>query len=256
MFSILTLSHCSRSGSKVHGLAILLVLGLASLTYAGPIQARGEKEHASEAVDTADMVPSGAGSGNTPATGHIVHHTSAQEASPSADAPETANHVIVYYTNGDSGEAGHYTLGQLGPYWPITMIKNPIARPLNIVFDTSGTPCPELTWLLIAMLETQRVDIAIERDESNVMKEATYNNRGNIEFELKLEGLTVAKGVFRMSTSVLRLAAWHMSGQTRSERGRNPEVLLLHYDADHVSLRIEKYERNMLGEKISGIGHH
>ncbi|KAJ3743287.1 hypothetical protein EV360DRAFT_90270 [Lentinula raphanica] len=42
MFSILSLSHHPRSGSRVHGLAILLVLGLVSLACAGPIQARSE----------------------------------------------------------------------------------------------------------------------------------------------------------------------------------------------------------------------
>ncbi|KAJ3775100.1 hypothetical protein FB446DRAFT_429194 [Lentinula raphanica] len=44
MFSILSLSHHPRSGSRVHGLVILLVLGLVSLACAGPIQARSERD--------------------------------------------------------------------------------------------------------------------------------------------------------------------------------------------------------------------
>ncbi|KAJ3821568.1 hypothetical protein F5880DRAFT_1580994 [Lentinula raphanica] len=232
MFSILSFSHRSRSGFKAHGLAILLVLGLVSLACAGPIQARGETDHAIEAeAPTVALQPSGAAS------------RSANE--ESAHQP---GHV-VHYSDIQTGSNAHYTVGQNGPFWPLTMISNPVG-PLNIVFSSDGTPCPEMTWLIIAMLETQGVDIAIVRDEPDVMGGAMYDNKGQINFHLLKEGKLVAKATFLMHISLLRLSVWHAR---RHRLTRNPKILQLEYHPEHQSVKIRTYIREVLEEKIADV---
>ncbi|KAJ3775103.1 hypothetical protein FB446DRAFT_429230 [Lentinula raphanica] len=157
MSSILSFSRRSRSGSKAHGLAILLVLGLVSLACAGPIQARGETD---------------------------------QVASASADA-----HGAVHVTTGQVGttlrlepsQTGHseqYSIGQYEPYWPKDAVLNTVGT-FNMKYKSlrDGTPCPDKTWFIVAMLESE--GIVIERDIPDIMGEAMADKQGRIEFSLR-----------------------------------------------------------------------
>ncbi|KAJ3832539.1 hypothetical protein F5878DRAFT_703383 [Lentinula raphanica] len=221
-----------KNGHQTVPFSCLYILGSAATeTTVGPISLT-ETDHAIEAeAPTVALQPSGAAS------------RSANE--ESAHQP---GHV-VHYSDIQTGSNAHYTVGQNGPFWPLTMISNPVG-PLNIVFSSDGTPCPEMTWLIIAMLETQGVDIAIVRDEPDVMGGAMYDNKGQINFHLLKEGKLVAKATFLMHISLLRLSVWHAR---RHRLTRNPKILQLEYHPEHQSVKIRTYIREVLEEKIADV---
>ncbi|KAJ3824718.1 hypothetical protein F5880DRAFT_1611773 [Lentinula raphanica] len=194
MSSILSFSRRSRSGSKAHGLAILLVLGLVSLACAGPIQARGETDQVAGASADAH------GAVHDMATGQVG--------------------TTLRLEPSQTGHSEQYSIGQYEPYWPKDAVLNTVGTSFNMKYTSlrNGTPRPDKTWFIVAMLESE--GIVIERDIPDIMGEAMADKQGRIKFSLRKTGnFGVNSGYYDIEADNLKL---HSSSILREA---NPVIL-------------------------------
>ncbi|KAJ3970468.1 hypothetical protein EV361DRAFT_280832 [Lentinula raphanica] len=119
-----------------------------------------------------------------------------------------------------TGHSEQYSIGQYEPYWPKDAVLNTVGTSFNMKYTSlrNGTPRPDKTWFIVAMLESE--GIVIERDIPDIMGEAMADKQGRIKFSLRKTGnFGVNSGYYDIEADNLKL---HSSSILREA---NPVIL-------------------------------